>query len=141
MSKAEFFPVVDGKQQKYHIRPQDVPIRHEKIADVSTFGSFEVEQSAGALLAFHKAFGEWKIFTLTDLRVFYEGKGWDFNLALFGLVGYHCVGVECMWEGPFFLTPSPFLVQFPDGSYAVTNLFIDQCMHGPEGKAFLAKRK
>ena len=112
---------------QYGTRPKDVPLRGEATG-LGTFGTHEVEQSAGRLILFFKAVGRWELFTLTQLRDFYRCRGWDPDMALYGLIGAFLhdsptgPGVQ-RWK-------SPLVVMYWNGRFAITDEFIIRCMAG-----------
>jgi hypothetical protein len=94
-------------------------------SDNSTFGTCEVEVTAGHLLTFFKSRGYWCSFTIDDLIRYYADRNWNHNTMFYGLIGGYL-----HFSGPFveiLARREPMLVADQNGKYYVTNMFIEQC--------------
>lgn len=103
------------------VRPDQIKI--SAIGTVGKFGKCEVEVAAAQLVQYFQSRGQWEPFTLQQLMTFYQLKGWDLNLFLFGLLGYwfdegDSGSVHC---------PQEYIIQFPNGEFEVTELFKKIC--------------
>lgn len=120
-------------RQIYHIRPHDI-MAGKSGSLLSTFGKKEVEISAERLILFFQSYGYWTTFTLSELQEFYRKNNWDFNKALFGLVGgwFDDCGMFGNWITPV----EVFLASDSIGNYYVTNHFINRCAKAKDPTAF-----
>lgn len=117
----------ESEAQKHCVqRPSNVPLIGDRTG-LSTFGALERERAAGRLIRFFQSKGMWCAFTLEELGAFYRSKGWSDKGMLYGLRGtYHHFGddVEIYEYGDTLVSVAD------DGTFAVTDRFIEHCMSG-----------
>ena len=118
----EFRVIDEGSGKTELIRPQDIELDHSFAT--GRFGKYEIEETAGRLVAFMQFKGRWARFTISELYKFYELKGWNPDKMFAGLTGAWCDYGELanLW-----LETLPLLCFDLDGSCFVTDLFIKAC--------------
>lgn len=106
----------------FKIRPEDFDLSQPLL---NTFGKAEIEWAAKKLLVFFQSRGYWFGFTLQEMIIFYNAKGWNPNLAFFGLMGgwYD----DATFVGGWVETSDVYIAIGADGTYYVTDKFVEKC--------------
>ncbi len=118
--KPPIIPIMErAGQVKIPIRPNDFDFNDSRVLS-STFGKFEVEQSARLLIEFFQERGRWAEFTLPALIRYCKRRRKNPNSALAGLVGgWFDDGMMC-----FNALMNCYVVIDFDGKCCVTEAFI-----------------
>lgn len=114
-----------GEPAGHVVRPEDIDASPGEFSTgaVGSFGKHEVEAAAGNLVRFFQMRDGWVKFSIPELVEFAKLDGFDPKRVLFGLTGpwEDSGGLGSIKEAP------PYVIALSDGSYCITDLFIDRC--------------